>query len=73
MMLSLNGLYCCITIVTKINLNRGGLNVDSPGWIKNQKATTNPINDDDKCFQYVATLTLNHEEMGKKFAKNLNN
>ena len=44
----------------EINLKRVGLYVDSPDWMKNKKATINPINDDDKCFQYVATVTLNH-------------
>ena len=28
----------------KINLNHGGLYVDSPHWIKDRKATINPIN-----------------------------
>ena len=28
----------------KINPNRGGSYIDSPDWIKNKKATTNPIN-----------------------------
>ena len=28
----------------KINLNRGGSYIDSPEWIKNKKATINPIN-----------------------------
>ena len=28
----------------KINLNDGGSYVDSPDWIKNRKATINPIN-----------------------------
>ena len=36
----------------------------SPNWIRNKKTTINPINDDDKCFQDAATVTLNHGEMG---------
>ena len=28
----------------KINPNRGGSYIDSPDWIKNKKATINPIN-----------------------------
>ena len=51
----------------KINPNRGGLYIDSPDWIKNKKATINPINKkDNKCFQYAATVVLNHEEIGKR-------
>ena len=47
----------------KINLNRGGLYVDSPDWIKNKNATISPINKkDNKCFQYAVTVVLNHEK-----------
>ena len=53
----------------KINLNRGGLYINFPDWIKNKKATINPINQkDSKCFQYVVTVALNYEE--KKSPKN---
>ena len=35
----------------KINLNRGGSYTDSPVWVKNKKATINPINKkDNQCF-----------------------
>ena len=30
-----------------------------------KKATTNPVNNDDKCFQYAATVKLNNEKIGK--------
>ena len=49
----------------EINLNRGGSYIDSPYWIKNQKATKNPISKKDKCFQYAVTVALNHEEIKK--------
>ena len=49
----------------KINPNRGGSYIDSPDWMKNKKATVNPINKKDKCIQYVVTVALNHEETGK--------
>ena len=39
--------------LNKISLIRSKLYTDSPEWIKNKKATTNPKNDDDKCFQYA--------------------
>ena len=32
----------------KISLNRGGSYLDSPNWLKNKKATTNPKNNDGK-------------------------
>ena len=35
----------------KINANRVGSYIDSPDWIKNKKATINPVNTkDNKCF-----------------------
>ena len=38
----------------KISLNRGGLYIPSPAWIKNKKATINPFNENDKiCFVYM--------------------
>ena len=50
----------------KINLNCGGSYIDSPYWIKNKKATINPINKKDNiCFQYAITVGLNSEEIGK--------
>ena len=45
----------------KVNFRRGGSNTDSPDWIKNKKATINPKNKDDKCFQYTATVPLKYE------------
>ena len=49
----------------KINIKREGSYIDSPDWIKNIKATINLKNQDDKCFQYAATVALNHEEIKK--------
>ena len=49
-----------------ININRGGSYVNSLDWIKNNKATINPINKKgNRCFQYTVTVTLNHEEIAK--------
>ena len=39
------------------------VHIDSPDWIKKKKATINPKNIDDKCFQYAAAVALNYEEM----------
>ena len=50
----------------KINLNCNGLYKDSPDWIKNKKATIYLINDWVRCFQYVATVAISHEKIGKK-------
>ena len=43
----------------KVNFRRGGSYIDCPDWIKKKKATINPKNPDDKCFQYTATVALN--------------
>ena len=35
-------------------------------WVKSKKAPVNPINkNDNKCFQYAATVALNYEKIGK--------
>ena len=45
----------------KRNLNRRGSYTDSPDWLKNKKATINPINKkDNQRFQYTVTVTLNY-------------
>ena len=49
----------------KISLNRGVSYIGSPKWLKNKKATINPKNNDDKCFQYTLTVVLNHEKIKK--------
>ena len=51
--------------LNKVNLNRGGSNIDSPEWLKNKKATVNPKNNDDKCFQYAKTVALNYQSIKK--------
>ena len=48
-------LICCISnVIHKINLKQGASYIDSSDWIK--KSIINPINDDDQCFQYAATV-----------------
>ena len=47
----------------KVNFKRGGSYIDSPDWIKNIKATINPKHEDDKYFQYAATVALKYEEI----------
>ena len=59
---SFDALYCNLN---KVSLSRGGLYIDSPKWLKNKKATINPKNNDDKCFQYALTIALNYEQIKK--------
>ena len=50
----------------KINPNCIGSYIDSPDWMKNNKATINLINiKDNKYFQYTVTVALNYEEIKK--------
>ena len=66
-----NFIFDCVSLLYykcyKINLNCGESYIDPPDWIKNEKAKIYPINDDDKCFQYAATVPLNYEEIGKQY------
>ena len=55
----------------KINSNCGGSYIDSPDWIKNKKATINPINKkDNECFQY-AVIVSHHRIMIEKHLKKI--
>ena len=45
----------------KISLNRGGSYIDSPKWLRKKKAIISSKNNDDKCFQYAATVALNYQ------------
>ena len=56
---------CCTANAIKSILNMVSY-IDSSDSIKNEKPTVNPINKkDNKCFQYAATVALNHEENKK--------
>ena len=48
----------------KTSLSRkGGSFWDSPKWLKNKKATINPKNNDNNCFQYALTAALNYQNI----------
>ena len=49
-------------MISRVHFQRGGYFIDYPDWIKKKKATINPKNKDDKCFQYAATVALNYEK-----------
>ena len=66
---SVDALYCNLN---KVSLSRGGSYIDSPKWLKNKKATINPKNNDDRCFQYALTVALNYEQI-KKDPQNIKN
>ena len=51
--------------LNEVSLSRGGSYIDSPKWLKNKKATINPKNKDDKCFQCALTVALSYEKVKK--------
>ena len=59
-------------IFHKMDMKRSGSYIEAHKWIKNKKATTNPQNKDDKCFQYAMTIALNYERI-ENHPERLNN
>ena len=58
---SVNFLYYHLN---KISLGRKEwLYIDSPKWLNNKKATVNPKNNDDNCFQYATIVALNQKQI----------
>ena len=49
----------------RISLNRGGSYIDSPKWLINKKATINPKNNDDKCFQVIENIEKDPQRISK--------
>ena len=49
--------------IHKTSLKRGSSYVKSPEWILNKKATKNPKNEDNRCFEYSIVVALNHQKI----------
>ena len=49
----------------KINLRRERSYTKSPEWVLNKRATINTKNQDNKCFHYLITVALNHQNIVK--------
>ena len=58
-----DGIHLLYYDFNKISLNRGGSYIESAKWIKDKKSTTNPKNNDYKCFQYAVTVALNRDKI----------
>ena len=58
--------------IHKTNLKRGKSYIKSPDWMLNKRATINPKNKDNKCFQYSITVALNHQKIGNNPERILN-
>ena len=50
-------------LIVFISLKRGKSYIKSPEWLVNKRATINPKNKDNKCFQYSITVALNHQNI----------
>ena len=49
--------------IHKTSLKRGKSYIKSPEWVLNKRATINPKNKDNKCFQYSITVALNNQNI----------
>ena len=49
----------------KLGLKGGWSHIDYTKWLKTKKATINPKNNDDNCFQYALTDALNYQNIKK--------
>ena len=45
--------------LNRITISKCGPYIESPKWLKDKKCVVNQKNNDNKCFQYAATLALN--------------
>ena len=51
-----DSVHCMYYKCHQVNFKYSGSYIDSPGWTENKKVTVNRKNEDDKCFQYAATM-----------------
>ena len=56
--------------IYKTSLRRGNSYIKSSEWLINKRATKNPKNKDDKCFQYC--ITVNHQKIESQPERILN-
>ena len=60
-----NGINYLYYDLNRITVSKGGSYIESPKWLKDKKCTINQKNNDNKCFQYAATLALNINSIDK--------
>ena len=60
-----NGINYLYYDLNSITISKGGSYIESPKWLKDKKCTINQKNNDNKCFQYAATLALNINSIDK--------
>ena len=60
-----NGINYFYYDLNRITISKGGSYIESPKWFKDKKCTVNQKNNDNKCFQYAATLALNFDNIDR--------
>ena len=60
-----NGVNSLYYDLNRITISNGGSYIESPKWLKDKNCTINKKNNDNKCFQYAATLALNINSIDK--------
>ena len=60
-----NGINYVYYDLNRITISKGGSYIESPKWLKDKKCCINQKNNDNKCFQYAATLALNINSINK--------
>ena len=60
-----NGINYLYYDLNRITISKGGSFIESPKWLKDKKCCINKKNNDNKCFQYTATLALNFNNIDR--------
>ena len=60
-----NGVNYLFYDLNRITISKGGSYIESPKWLKDKKCIVNQKNNDNKCFQYAATLALNFNKIDR--------
>ena len=60
-----NGINYLYYDLNRITIGKGGSYIESSKWLKDKKCCINQKNNDNKCFQYAATLALNINSIDK--------
>ena len=60
-----NGVNSLYYDLNRITISNGGSYIESQKWLKDKNCTINKKNNDNKCFQYAATLALNINSIDK--------
>ena len=60
-----NGINYLYYDLNRITISKVGSYIESPKWLKDKKCCINQKNNDNKCFQYAATLALNINSIDK--------